>query len=294
MLRPIHMLCSEVEIRAFERSEAVRLGCSLFDLMQRAAASAFRCLRVTWPEARHITIVCGPGNNGGDGFALASLLRNAGLQPRVLAITAESRAEEAIRARALWRDSGGSIELCSEAIDLARTDLIVDALFGIGLTRAPDGLAATVIQAIHRAGKPLLSIDLPSGVHTDSGACPGVAVRANLTLAMIAGKRGLFTGDGKARAGRVMCDDLGLAEPDCSAHLLGKADLEPWFKRRPTLAHKGTFGRALLIAGAPGMAGAALLAAGAASCGARLCSTVQYARSGGRIAGTPSRSDGFE
>lgn len=264
MLRPIRALPTEADIRLFERAEASRLRLELDDLMARAGAALFRFIRIHWPSATRIVIVCGDGNNGGDGFVLAGLLRSAGRMPRVIALSSASKSGEAIRARAAWLASGGAVTLVAESESLGDADLIVDAVFGIGLRRSPEGHAAIAIEHINQSDAPVLAVDLPSGLAADSGIAPGVVVRATRTLSFIAGKAGAFTGTGRRVAGIVSCDDLDLAPPITTSTLLGDGDLVPLRASRRNDAHKGDFGRALILAGSPGMAGAALLATGGA------------------------------
>jgi len=263
-LRPLRALPTEADIRLFEHAEAARLGLELDDLMARAGAALFRFIRVHWPSASRIVIVCGDGNNGGDGFVLARLLRSAGQVPRVIALSSASNSAEAIRARAAWVASGGSVMLAADTESLGDADLVVDAVFGIGLRRSPEGHAATAITHINQSNAPVLAVDLPSGLEADSGIAPGPVVRATRTLSFIAGKAGVFTGTGRRAAGIVSCDDLDLAQPITSTTLLGDDDLVSLRSPRPNDAHKGDFGRALIVAGSPGMAGAALLATGGA------------------------------
>ena len=236
-------------------------------LMQRAAAAAWRELLRRWPRAQRVTIFCGPGNNGGDGYEVARLARRAGLEVQVFQVLGTPRKGDAAAAHKAWlADDGSVLEFRNQAV---MADVVVDAIFGIGLTRAPDGAAQAAILAIGAAreqGAGVLCIDVPSGLDADRGAVPGDAVRADLTVTFIGAKPGLHTGAGPDYTGRVVFDDLevpgnaydgvpGVAEALCADAL---AEVLP---RRARTAHKGQMGHVLLVGGEQGMAGAILLAA---------------------------------
>jgi NAD(P)H-hydrate epimerase len=177
---------------------------------------------------------------------------------------------------AQWRESGGTVLAFDGALPAA--DLWVDALFGIGLNRAPEPSAASLIGSLNASGVPVLALDVPSGLDADTGHAPGAAVRAAATLEFIAAKRGLHTAMARELAGDVHCDGLGLP-PDAfgdlppAAQLLRVQDLALWFRPRPRGAHKGDCGHVLCIGGEEGMGGAIRLCAeGALRAGAGLVS----------------------
>ncbi|WP_267223983.1 NAD(P)H-hydrate dehydratase [Dyella silvae] len=259
-----HELYTVDQVRALDRRAIDDLGVPGYELMERAAAAALICLRQRWPNARRIAVYCGPGNNGGDGFLLAALAREAGLQTDVIAL-GDSRGDDAVRARHEYEHSGGVVHLWRSGDALPVADVQVDALFGTGLQRALAPEVAELVRGIHAVGAPVLALDVPSGVNADSGDVPGEAIQAELTVTFIAAKRGLYTGQAPGYTGQVRWESLGLPEalwheahPD--AELLQAATLPP----RPRQSHKGNNGHVLAIGGEHGTAGAIRLCGEAA------------------------------
>jgi ADP-dependent NAD(P)H-hydrate dehydratase / NAD(P)H-hydrate epimerase len=252
------------QLRQMERAALAALGITGQELMRRAASAALNSLRRHWPHVRHIGIHCGPGNNGGDGFLLGVLAREAGLQVELTALTKVSQGEAAV-ARQAWLAGGGCVQVADDGDALPAAELHVDALYGIGLRRAPEGDAARLIEQINRSGQPVLALDVPSGLDTDTGHCAGAAIRADVTVTFIAGKRGLHTGRAADHVGVLELATLGVpdsvyAQMTPDARLL-VADILP---RRMRYANKGDNGHVLVIGGEHGMAGAARLAGEAA------------------------------
>lgn len=248
------------QLRAMERAALAALGISGPELMRRAALAALNSLRRRWPQVRQICIHCGPGNNGGDGFLLGVLAREAGLQVELVASTGASQGDAAA-ARAAWEAGGGRIRRWDAQGRLPEAELHVDALYGIGLNRAPEPVVAQLIEAINGSDRPVLALDVPSGLDTDSGNCPGAAIRADATVTFIAGKRGLYTGRAVEQAGAVELATLGVpdsvyADVSPDAQLLIAEALPP----RHRDANKGNYGHVLVIGGDHGMAGAVRLA----------------------------------
>jgi len=259
---------STATVRAADRYAIDTLGVPGYTLMTRAAEAAFDALRAQWPLARRVLVLCGRGNNGGDGYVLARYASAAGLGVALSAPVGPPQAPDAIRAAGDWRAAGGEALPWEPAL-LAKHDLIVDALLGTGAKRAPDAALAAVITAINGVGRPVLALDIPSGLDPDTGATAGVAVRASLTVAFVGLKPGLFLGQGPEHVGRLVCDDLDVpaAAFGGSSGVLRRiteAELRQALPRRARTAHKGDHGRVLVVAGAPGMPGAARLAAEAA------------------------------
>ena len=182
---PHRALYTVDQVRALERGALDAMAVSNHELMLRAAHAAFDSLRRHWPQAARIAIHCGPGNNGGDGFLLGVLAREAGLQVDVVALTESSRGEAA-QARAGWEAAGGRVRLWDDTEALPQADVHVDAMYGIGLNRAPDAAGAALIEAINASAIPVLALDLPSGLSADSGDCPGAVIRADVTVTFIA------------------------------------------------------------------------------------------------------------
>lgn len=259
------------------------LGIPGYTLMRRAARACFEALRMRWPRARRIAVCCGPGNNGGDGYEIAALALAAGWQVQVFQVGKAPTVGDAVFAHAAWVAAGGGLcrfDESSQASALADAEVMVDAIFGIGITREVSGDVRAGIERINarRPGQGVLAVDLPSGLDADTGQVHGVAVRADLSISFIGRKLGAYTGEGPDHVGERGHDNLGIpaawiADAPAQADLLDRADLVMALPRRPRSAHKGRNGHVLVIGGAEGMAGAALLACrGALRAGAGLVS----------------------
>jgi len=260
---------SSAQVRELDR-RAMAGGIAGYALMQRAAAAAWREMLRRWPKAQRLAVFCGPGNNGGDGYEIARLARRAGLEVQVHQVGAAPRPGDAATARKAWLADGGQAqEYQGRSVN---ADVVVDAIFGIGLTRAPDGAAQAAILAMAAAreqGAGVLAVDVPSGLDCDRGIAPGDAVRADLTVTFIGAKPGLHTGAGPDYTGRVVFDRLEVPEDvyggvEAVADALRPESLRDVLPRRARTAHKGHMGHVLLVGGEQGMAGAILLAARAA------------------------------
>lgn len=259
-------LYTAAQVRELDRRAIEEQGIAGFDLMQRAAAAAWRVLCARWPRAQRLAVLCGAGNNGGDGYLLACQARAAGLPTIVLAL-AEPVGGDAQSARAAWRDGGGEIFTADHGLPAA--EVYADAIFGIGLTRPVEGTVARTIRHLNATGKPVLALDVPSGIDADTGAVQGVAVRAQVTVSFIARKRGLATGAALDHCGTLVLDRLGLpeeafADAPFDARLLDARRMAAWLPPRSRTAHKGDFGHVLAIGGDAGMGGAIRLCSEAA------------------------------
>src|SRR5690606_10407363 len=262
-------------LRALEADMAGRLGGG-FQLMARAGQAGWRELLARWPGVQRIVVVCGPGNNGGDGYELCRHAHESGRDARVLRIDAHApRTGLAERACEAYREAGGRIKAFEGGFGTAQ--LVVDALFGIGLTRAPDAASAELIDAINGSGLPVFSLDVPSGLDADRGCVPGRVVHASHTLQLLGPHPGLYTGAAARCTGTLALSTLGadaaLAQAPVAAWRLGRADLRGWIAPRARDAHKGDSGHVLCIGGDTGRGGAVMLATEAAlRCGAGLAS----------------------
>jgi ADP-dependent NAD(P)H-hydrate dehydratase / NAD(P)H-hydrate epimerase len=226
-------------------------------LMQRAGLAVARLALAVAPHARTVWIACGPGNNGGDGMEAAMHLHQWGKQAVVTWLGAEARAPaDALASLRRARDSGVTFALQPPA----QWDLAIDALFGLGHSRALEGAAAQWATAMNGGAAPVLAVDLPSGMNSDTGN--GESVHAAHTLSLLTLKPGLFTAHGRDAAGQVWLDDLGVTTHDSKA--TSRLSGPPAKAARPHASHKGSYGDVAVIGGAPGMAGAALLAASGA------------------------------
>ena len=196
------------QMRELDRLAIEAAGIPGYTLMQRAASAAWAALRTRWPQARTLVVLCGAGNNGGDGYVLARLARADGRNVRVLQLGDEQRIRgDALTARSAWLEAGGSVESFDAAM-LAGADLIVDALLGTGFAGRLDTHWIEVIDTINAAGVPVMAMDIPSGLHADTGHVADTAVRAQLTVTFIGHKPGLYTGAGPAQCGAIVCADL--------------------------------------------------------------------------------------
>jgi len=260
---------SAAQVRALDAFETEKRRVPGYTLMTRAAEAALKLLRARWPQARRVAVVCGAGNNGGDGYVLARLAQAAGLEALVLAAAPPDKLSgDARRAQEDWVAAGGSAH--PFAVDaLPGCDLIVDGLLGIGFRPPARAETLAVIQALNAARRPILALDIPSGIDADSGAVGEAAVRADLTLSFVGFKSGLFLGAGPEHAGVVVLDDLGVVAPALREfrplmRRIDEAEIASALPRRAREAHKGSHGRVLIVGGGSGMPGAVRLAGVAA------------------------------
>lgn len=249
-----------------------------FAVMERAAAAMFRHLQRRWPTANHLRIFCGPGNNGGDGYVIAGLASTLGWAAHVVQVGDTARATaETRRALAFAQEAGATVQPFAEYLRQktdAAPDVIVDALLGTGFRGTAEGDFASAIEHINGCGAPVLAADVPSGLSADTGSRSGPAVRAQLTVTVVACKQGLFTGQAADHVGAVAYEPL--VEPDgwvqagchqvpVTARLVSADLLSLWMPRRQRTSHKGHFGQVLVVGGDLGMGGAPLMAAQAAA-----------------------------
>jgi ADP-dependent NAD(P)H-hydrate dehydratase / NAD(P)H-hydrate epimerase len=260
-------LYTAAQVRALD-ARAIALGVAGYTLMKRAGEAALRVLRTRWPMAHRIVIVCGGGNNGGDGYVLARFARAAGLTVTTLAAVPVADLKGA--ARQAWQDllaGGGEMQPFSAAA-LREGEVLVDALLGTG-TRLPLGPELSrVVALVNRSGLPVFSLDLPSGLDADAGVFAGEAVRAQATLTFVALKTGLLLADGPEHVGALHFDDLEVDAPGAEfaprLERLVESELERVLPRRARNSHKGVYGRVLIVGGGTGMPGAVRLAGEAA------------------------------
>ncbi len=259
------------QVRDLDDHAIERLGIPGYTLMKRAGESALRILRTRWPMAHEIVIVCGGGNNGGDGYVMARFAQAAGLTVRVLAAVppAELRGD-ALRACEdfMTRAGESGVQPFHEA-GLASGEVIVDAVLGTGLKGPVRESIEPVLRAINAAGRPVFALDMPSGLSSDTGLPLGEVVRADSTITFVGLKAGLFLGDGPEYTGTLFFDDLEVAPPGTPAFApkltrILECEIREALPRRARNAHKGSFGQVLLIGGASGMSGAVRLAGEAA------------------------------
>ncbi|GAB3275145.1 NAD(P)H-hydrate dehydratase [Parahaliea aestuarii] len=277
-------LYSAAQTRALDRHAIEKGGIAGGILMARAAAAAWELLLQRWPEPRRIQVVCGTGNNGGDGYLLADIAHKRGFPVTVWQVGDAGRiAGDALRAREQALANG--VVVAPFARDcLAAEGVLVDALLGTGLGGEVRPAQYEAIVAMNAAGLPLLALDIPSGLCADSGRVLGAAVKADATATFIVAKRGLYTGAGPACCGDIHLATIGVPRASLAANPAAVQRLDlysllaQWPARKPD-AHKGDCGRVVVVGGDDGMGGAILLAAEAAlRCGAGLVSAATRER----------------
>jgi NAD(P)H-hydrate epimerase len=258
------------QVRELDEHAIRERGVAGYTLMKRAGEASLRMMRTRWPMAHQVVIVCGAGNNAGDGYVLARFAQAAGLEVRVLAAADPQRLRG--DARRAWQDfvaSSGVVQPFGDAAALAAGDVVVDAILGIGLEGPVRPDLAVAIEAVNACGRPVFALDIPSGLSGDTGLPMGVAVRADCTVTFIGLKTGLYLGDGPEYCGTVFFDDLEVEAPRRDSlvprlHRMLESEIAAALPRRPRAAHKGSFGRVLVIGSGAGMPGATRLAGEAA------------------------------
>ena len=258
-------LYSAQSVRAMDQFLIQQQGLSAEVLMKRAGRFAFTQLQQAWPAARQMVVLCGAGNNAGDGYVVAALAhaRNWNVNLRWLADPESLQGA----ARAAWQyaQQEGVDMSAFDANETLSAEVLVDALLGTGLSKPVVGAYAQAIQWLNRQPAPVVALDMPSGVHADTGTIMGTAVQAALTATFVGLKFGLFTGAGRGCAGRVVFSDL---DGDVRAAKLPVQALRSDYSAlmanlgaRATDSHKGNFGHLAVVGGDLGLSGAALIAA---------------------------------
>lgn len=253
------------QVRELDRL-TIAAGTTGFELMQQAGRTAFRHLTRQWPDCRAISVLCGGGNNGGDGYVIAALALRHGMRVQLLAVSdPEQLTGEAAQAYARAVQEGVKIQLWQPESVLTG-QVVVDALLGIGLTGTVKAPFDQAIAQINSSGKPVLAVDVPSGLCADRGVPLGCAVEADLTVTFIGKKIGLWTGEGPALAGvrrfePLLVPESVRAQVSETAEMISTEDIARLIKPRHRTAHKGDYGRILVVGGDLGFAGAVMLAA---------------------------------
>lgn len=233
-------------------------------LMRSAGQAAFDVLQQRWPDVHGLSVFCGAGNNAGDGYVVARLGLQAGYSVEVYSVAAvEHLTGDALISYQDFIDAGGKIATFNAGIK--EDTIIVDALLGTGLNRQVSASYAVLIEFINRIKCPVLAIDVPSGLHADTGNVLGCAVKADVTVSFIGLKCGLFTGEAAEYCGDIICSSLQVPE-SVFLRLIEAASLfsKTVLAARPRNAHKGDFGHVLLVGGNLGFSGAIRLAGEAA------------------------------
>ncbi|ELY2042573.1 bifunctional ADP-dependent NAD(P)H-hydrate dehydratase/NAD(P)H-hydrate epimerase [Enterobacter ludwigii] len=270
-----HSIWHADDLRHAEKEAADSLGITLYELMQRAGEAAFNVARAAYPESSHWLILCGHGNNGGDGYVVARLAVAAGIHVTLLAQESDKPLpEEASAAREAWLNAGGVIH-ATDIVWPEEIDVIIDGLLGTGLRSAPRDPVATLIARANAHSAPVVALDIPSGLMAQTGTTPGAVIQAAHTVAFIALKPGLLTGKARDVTGTLHHNALGLeswlAGQETHVSRVDASLLAQWLPPRRPTSHKGDHGRLVIIGGDHGTAGAIRMTGEAAlRCGAGL------------------------
>ncbi len=244
-----------------------KIGIPSMVLMERAALQVVDVMEKEHLDLTKVLVVCGSGNNGGDGYAVARLLHLKGSEVHLLFVgSEESRSDDNMKQSRICAHYGIPVV---HSCDYNEYTVIIDAIFGIGLKRKITGTYYTTIQAMNQAKGKRVSIDIPSGLCDKSGNVLGICVKADVTVAIAFAKRGMYLGEGKQYTGKIHIVDIGitsetLPQDEYLTFAYDKEDLAKHYPKRIINSHKGTYGRVLLVVGSEGMAGAAYLCAKAA------------------------------
>ena len=242
------------------------IGVPSMVLMDRAALEVVRCMEEEQLDFRKVLVICGSGNNGGDGYAIARLLHLKGHDVTIFfAGNSQKRSEE--NAQQAKIAAHYEIPVITN-LGTEEYSVIIDALFGTGLKREVTGHYREVLCSVNQMAGKKVAVDLPSGIHDTTGARMGIAFCADLTVAIAFPKRGLFLQEGNVCAGKILTGDIGISSETFSEGTVTfgyeKQDLFLGFPKRKKNSHKGSYGKVLMIAGSKGMSGAAYLSAKAA------------------------------
>jgi NAD(P)H-hydrate epimerase len=247
-------------VRNMDEAAINSAGISGYTLMGRAGQAAMDAAIDKFPDARRWQVICGPGNNAGDGFVVARLAAQQGIVVTVLTVACpEKLGGDAATAYTDFAASGGTVAEFDGHLD-PDADLLFDGLLGSGLERPVEGRFAELVEALNAHSAAVVALDIPSGVHGDTGQILGTAIDADLTVTFVGLKSGLFLGSGPDRIGELRFSGLGI--PDAcragEAPLMRRIDDDVVIRSLPPrrhTAHKGDFGHVLIIGGGPGMPG---------------------------------------
>ena len=271
MYRLANSLLEPATVRELDRRAIEDHGIPGYELMCRAAEAVYRQARSVFPDANRWLVICGAGNNAGDGYVIARLAHARGIDVRVVALVEPRQLKgDAATAWEAYVAAGGIIEAWGPEQDLGHAELLIDALLGTGLDRELAGDFRDAVNQLNAADDvPVVAVDIPSGLHGGTGEILGAAVHAALTVTFVGRKRGLYLGEGPSLCGQVCFADLDIPEavmhdirPDY--RLFDDVCLKALLPPRPADAHKGLFGHVLVVGGNLGMGGAVRLAGEAA------------------------------
>lgn len=256
------------QMKAADQYTIQKLGVPSLELMEHAAQACVHVLEDEKVDLSHVCVVCGSGNNGGDGFAIARILQNNRYSVETFCVgNPEHYTEETQEQMHRLQECGGKITYGMPQED--SYSVVIDAVFGVGLSRKVEGRYRKVIEQMNRMRGTKFAVDIPSGLSATTGCILGCAFKADYTVTFQLKKIGLELSQGRAMAGRVIVPDIGIStdsicEDQEIVRTAGKDIYRKMLPDRPEDSNKGTYGRLLVIAGSKGMAGAAYLNAHAA------------------------------
>lgn len=259
-----HVVTAE-QAKEIDRFTIEEVGIPSMVLMERAALAVAEKIVSCVKVLDRILCICGRGNNGGDGIAVARMLHQKGYAVFVHLIgNPEKATKDNLKQVEIAKKIGVSFV---NNLQVEEYNVIVDAIFGIGLSRNVTGIYQEVIQRINGHRGIVFSVDIPSGIHSDTGQVMGCAVQADVTVAFGYAKQGELFYPGAEYAGELVVSQIGFVNPfgeNCSMLSYEKKDIQQWMPKRQAYANKGTYGKVLVIAGCKNMAGACYLSAAAA------------------------------
>jgi NAD(P)H-hydrate epimerase len=269
MIEQADRLYTAKQVRRLDKCAIEGHGIPGIDLMERAGRCVFDAAQQAYPDAGKLLVLCGGGNNGGDGYIVARLAIEAGIDVDLCALKEPSGLKgDAALAAMRWKEAGGVL-VPWPVPEPGRYDVIFDALLGTGLDREPAGVYAEAIESVNQSESFVVAIDIPSGLNADTGVVLGSAVVADLTVTFIGSKRGLFTADGPDYTGDIVFDDLGtpssVRDSEYNSGILIQEEIIlDCLPPRLLNSHKGNYGWMLAVGSEAGMSGAVRLCGEAA------------------------------
>ena len=262
-------LYTAANVAELDRLAIEDVGIPAITLMRRAGRACVELLMARWPDATNIWVMCGGGNNAGDGYIIAGLLAERHRQVSVRTLGDPAKASPEARAAFEYCLQAGVVPQPCDSEEVMTADVVVDALLGIGVRGELRPAYRQLIERLNRSGVPVLAVDIPSGLCADTGVKLGDAIRADVTVTFLGLKRGLFTEDGPDCAGDIVFDALSMTDERsqhvvCSVEKLRFSSLLKSLPGRPRNAHKNRFGHVLVVGGDQGMGGAVAMTAEAA------------------------------
>ena len=269
MIEQADRLYTAEQVRRLDKCAIEGHGIPGIDLMERAGHCVFEAARQAFPDSETYLVLCGAGNNGGDGYIVARFALEAGIKVDVCALKDPVDLKgDAATAALRWQEAGGET-ITWPVADPGRYDVIFDALLGTGLDREPGGAYAEAIEAANQAESFVVAVDIPSGLNADTGVVMGSAIVADITATFIGSKRGLFTADGPDYVGDVLFDDLdtprSVRDSELNSGILIQEEIIlDCLPPRLLNSHKGSYGWMLAVGSEAGMSGAVRLCGEAA------------------------------